>query len=288
MAAAANGEVLQLPTPYTNATYVQQFHGPIAKCSEANSTVAGFIDAAAIRRKNNLDPSLREISNDYFAFVPALSRLNASTSTIEEANLDDSNGALRASNQLWLRFLKSELDEKNLNVTPPDSPRYLQCGLHNASYNVNFTWTNGKQTLDVLRLDVLNSVPYPTNVSYSDYDEANLAFSAFMWALNTQLVGHLSFYQDISSTGDIAAGVNANRTYSDTATNLERTSLIGSSDLDGYFAKNHAYTAEGHPSELFSAQRLHDKDFARSVYLRATFHAFQHKRASSKPFHILV
>lgn len=258
LATAATGEILRLTPPATNATYVQTFFGPYVQCVDANQSIVDAIDAANVRRKAAIDPSVKELSNDYFAFVPALSNLNDTTLhvPIQVANLSNVNGPLYASNQLWLTFPGYDLNQLNFNVSQVANPTYLTCELHNASYHVNFTWTNGVQFLDVLDIDVLDETPYLTDPSFSALDEVNMAYSAFMWALNNQLVGTMGFYQEVSQN-DTNIQIIANRTYSAIATNLDQTSLLGTSNLNSYFIKNH-FLSSKNASQPFSPQRIQD------------------------------
>ncbi|KAG8532407.1 uncharacterized protein KY384_002892 [Bacidia gigantensis] len=263
-ATASTGQILQLPFPLTNATYSQTFFAPFVRCENANATVASQIDTVAARLKSDLDPTIKEISNHYLAFVPALSNTTSFIPEIQAADLADPNGAVNASNQVWVRFARSNSGDGSIDVSQEENHRYLVCTLRNASYHVRFTWTNGKQAIDILDQEVENFVTYATNVTFSSSDEANIAYSAFMWALSTQIVGQLSFYQDVGTNDTTPADTNANRTYSLVSTNLKQTSLIGSSDLNSFFLKNHALGISGRPSEPFSPQRLQDMDFARN------------------------
>lgn len=263
VATAANGQILQLNAPYANATYEQEFYGPTVRCEDANATTATIIDATAAKRFAQLDPSVRMVSNDFIAFVPALSERNTSAPDVPMADLTDNNGGSRASNQIWIRISQTDLEHPNRDVTVAEDYRYLICEVHNATYNVNFTWSNGVQTIHNSSIQTMGPVPHPTTVSYSAADQVNTAYSAFMWALNTQIVGHLSFFQDVSSENDTAVDVNAGRIYSEIATNMEQSSLLGSSSLDSFFIKNHLLGNPDDPT-LFSTQRLFDKAFARN------------------------
>ena len=262
-ATASNGQIMQLPYPFANSTYGQTFFAPLVKCQDANTSIAPSIDAAAATLKDNLDPSIQLISNDYFAFVPVSDSFKSNASAVEIADLDDHSGAVHASNQIWLRISRPSQNDGDGTITQPTSYHYLQCGVHNTSYNVNFTWENGKQAIDILNLDVVNPISHPDNVTFSSRGEVNLAYSAFMWALSAQITGHLSFYQDVSnSSATPSTGDTANRTYSQIATKLEQTILLGSSDLNSYFIKNHALGGTG--GGIFSLQRLQDMNIARN------------------------
>lgn len=269
VATSTTGQILPLVPPAINATYEQSFLGPYVQCQDANQSIINQIDAANQRRKAALDSSIKELANDYFAFVPALSNMNdlSPNATVQIANLTDVNGALYASNQLWLNFPRYNANDISFNVSNVPNPHYLMCELHNASYHVNFTWNNGTQLLDILSLDVLDATPYPVNPSYSASDEDNMAYSAYMWAISSQLTGTMGFYQDVS-TNDTNNQIIANRTYSEIATNIDETSLLGTSDLNSYFIQNHFLTNQN-ASELFSSQRLQDMALARNRTLDA-------------------
>jgi len=262
VATASTGQILRLPVPFTNATYEQTFFGPFVQCQDANTTVASQIDAAAKRRTLAIDPSIQEVSNEYFAFVPALSdsNWNLSSSDVKIANLTDANGVLNASNQLWLRFPRYQT---NHNITQLPDPHYLSCKLHNTSYRVRFSWVNGIQSLDILDMDVGDPIVYPTNAFSTDLDEDNMAYSAVMGALSNQLTGAMGFYQDANTTNDPSSAITASRVYSQIDSNIEQTSLLGSSDLNSYFIQNHALSNDTDGS-IFSNQRLRDMALARN------------------------
>ena len=279
VATAGTGQILSLPAPFINATYQQNFYGPYVQCQTANSTIAKQVDMAAERAKMALNPSIREVSNEYFAFVPALANLSGvSLNTgVQVANLSEVNAATNASNQLWMKFPRYPPDVTVLNVTDNAYPCYLSCELYNASYQVNFSWVNGIQSISMPKPDVVGVVAYPTNESSTSAYEESLAYSAFMWALSNQLVGSMGFYQSTSSNGNgnstlsgtytdanqPTSGNNATTTiFSEIHTNIDQTSLLGSSDFNSHFIKNHAL--HGHTDGVFSPQRLQDMAYARN------------------------
>ena len=256
VATGANGHILQLNAPYANATYDQKFFAPLVRCDDADAESASRIDATTDKRFAALDPSVRMVSNDYFAFVPALSDRNASAPDVPIADLSDNNGASRASNQIWIRTSQADLEHPKLDVTEKRDYRYLICQLYNASYHVNFTWSNGIQSISNISLQTTDPVPYPTIVTDSAPVEVNTAYSALFWALSSQIVGHLSFYQDVDNNNYTDSNMNANRIYSEISTNLEMTSLLGSSDCNQFFLVNHPLgVTGGGDGNLFSEQR---------------------------------
>lgn len=106
VATATTGQILSLPAPFSNATYPQNFYGRYVQCRTANSTIAKQVDMAADRAQMALNSSIQKVSNEYFAFVPALVNLSdvSRDPGVQVANLSDVNGTLNASNQLWMKF----------------------------------------------------------------------------------------------------------------------------------------------------------------------------------------
>ena len=279
VATAATGQILSLPAPFINATYQQNFYGPYVQCQIANSTIANQVDQAAARAEMALDPSIREVSNEYFAFVPALVDVSGvpPDAGVQVANLSDVNGAPNASNQLWMKFPRYPPDVTIPSVTDEADPYYLSCELYNASYQVDFSWVDGIQSISMPEPEVVGVVAYPTNGSSITAYEESLAYSAFMWALSSQLVGSMGFYQSTSSNGtensvlgriydddnQPTGGNNTTNTiFSEIHSNIGQTSLLGSSDFNSYFIKNHAL--QRHTGGVFSPQRLQDMAYARN------------------------
>lgn len=271
MATATTGEILPITPPFSNLTYEQTFFGPCVRCRAANETTVAQIDAANDRRKLALEPSKKEVQNHYWAFVPALEGSDKilPPQQVEVSNLSDVDGALRSSNQLWLRYPRVKDGDINFDATEAISPQYLVCELHNASFNVNFTWINGIQKLDIVDLHVLGPVPYPDSLSsYSVEDREIMAFSAFSLALSKQLTGSIGFFQDLQTTKDGVKGTVANRTYSELDSKIVSTLLLGSAEFNSFFAKNNALAGNINRDQPFSKARLRDMALARNRTLQ--------------------
>lgn len=257
VATATTGQILSLPGPSVNATYQQVFYGPYVQCQAANSTIAKQIDMAAERAKMP-DPLIQEVSNEYFALVPALvSPRGLSLNTdVQAADLSDKDGFLNASNTLWMKLPRYPPNVTILSATDKTYSYYLSCDLYNASYQVNFSWVNGIQSISMPEPEMVNVVPYPTNSTLTSAYEESLAYTAFMETLSRQLVGSMGFYRRTSANNITT------RIFSEIDTNIDQTSLLGSSDFNSYFIKNHALN--GRTSGLFSPQRLQDMAYARN------------------------
>ena len=265
-ATATPGAVLPLAPPYTNATYRQSFAAPYTQCRKASAAVAAQINDIADASRLALDPATQQVALDLWAAVPALSSFNdSSLSNVQTAELSSFDGASSASNQLWLYFTRYQASQ---NFTHAPEAHYLNCELYNASYEVEFSWSNGIQNLTILNLDILNPVYYPVNALTSTASEEDMAYAAVFWALSSQITGSIRFYKDLSSTNDTAENPFAGKIYSKISSNIASTSLLGSSDLNSHFIENHLL-GDGNSSSLFSDQRLQDMALARNRSLEA-------------------
>ena len=265
---ASRGLIPEFVEFFDNVTYSQTFYGPLVECQDANSTVASQIDAVAKEEKEKLPSSTQEVSNEYLAFVPTASHTNSTSSYLLSADLANELEDPFPFNQIWLKFMRNNGTSEGTEDATLYHPHYLLCECVNSSIHVNFSWTNGTQSLSDIKTNTLNTVSHPWNFSESNTDKLILAYSAFMLAFSSQIVGSMSFLQDIGTSAEsnttMGDDIEANRTYGDISTHLAQTSLIGSSDLNDYFIKNHDLKSDGPPTELFSTDRLDDMALARN------------------------
>jgi hypothetical protein len=257
VATASAGEMPNLPVPAPNGTYGATFWAPYVKCDSSTSWVTLQTDGMIDRFQEAQAPSVELVSLDYFVAVPALSDFTNGTEAVQVANLTDPDDAAYASNQLWIYFSRYKA---SLNFSEPIEKHYLTCQLYNASYTTRFTWVNGRQDLQVLNRTKLHPVAYPANASILPESEVSMAYSAVMWALSTQLTGSIAFYKDLNATEDVTQETHASRIYSEIATNIAATVLVGTSDLNSHFAENHLL---GNGSSLYSDQHLQDMGLRR-------------------------
>lgn len=255
-----SSQILSITPPFPNATYEIEFFGPVVKCKDASANVAKQIHDATERSKSAVDKSVKEIQNSYFAFVPDLSKagIDANAGVIQVANHSDTNGAARGSNELWLRFQRYQADPNGPAVLRSHS---LQCQLYNTSYQVDFSFVQGVQSIQWKELKPLNIIPYPDGPSSSDQKEMEMAYTAFMWTLSDQLTGSIGFYSNITASASSGAD-----SFSDITTGLQETALLGSSDLQSFFDYNHNLypSKQGTSSGKVSDQRAEDIALARN------------------------
>lgn len=250
-ATATEGVILPISPPFANSTYSLKFFGPAVQCSEPNSTIANIIQDLRISSIQSFKGNLVEDANYYFAFVPDLSN-NTNASSSDDGTESVASVRLQqpdlASNQLWMAYSRYVLDQ---NGTRHIEDHYSVCQLFNASYSINLAFEEGNQIIEDTGTQILNPVDYPhLSTPYSNDLMVQHAYSAVFWALTDLLIGSMGvFTEDTSETSNIPTN------FSEITTQIEYTSLLGSSDLDAFFDANHYLSST---NTTLSDQRLQD------------------------------
>lgn len=247
-AAAAFGQILALRAPFINSAYQVQFDGPTVQCGDANATVTQLIENAIAAQMQQTNDTYQTY-NAYIAYVPDLSTPERFGNLSNRTN-DPTSG----SNQLWLAFQTNSTEW----VFPKCNKRIYQvCQLVKASYNLNITFQDGKQSIMGYPPAIYNpieSVDYPVVDLSQQSDPVQLAYSAYMWELSNQLIGSIGLYNASSNP-------EAQAEYLDIQTNIQNTALLGSVDLNCSFALDAIFKPDSwlHPP---SPQRVQDIQFA--------------------------
>src|SRR5277367_1146473 len=256
-ATATQGQILPISPPFPNSTYTLEFYGPAVQCGEANSSVATIIKSLRNEAVASFRGNIVENSDYYFAFVPDLSNVgnssapNGGVTAVSQVRLQQPQNA---SNQLWMVFSRYILDTTGQRTT---EDRCLLCQLYNATYNINLTFEEGSQTIQDQGTRILNLVDYPeANAPVSSDLMVQHAYSAFMWALTDLLVGSMGIFSEETSKSS-----NVPTYFGEITTQIEHTSLLGSSDLDAFFDSNHALYSN---NSVVSDQRLQDIALAKN------------------------
>lgn len=194
------------------------------------------------------------MENFYFAFVPDLSGPEVKA-ILANRFQQPANG----SNQLWMTFQRYVINSTDAKVP---QPRHLVCQLYNASYDLSLSFVENSQNITTNSLQILNAIDYPSVDPTTPSDLVQHAYSAYMWAFTDQLIGWIGIYND-TSLGNSSGGITE---FSEIQTQIEHTSLLGSSDLDYFFDQNHdlfSNTSTGSNSD----QRTQDIDLAQNQTL---------------------
>jgi hypothetical protein len=236
-AAAATGTMLTLTAPAIDSTYQVQFYGPYVQCQTASDTVSGIID--------KFSPATDEVYSGYFAYVPDLSS-PAQWGSPSDRGSNPMNG----SNQLWLSYKQNGTGWVATPFPKCPNTEYLVCQLYNTSYDLTVAFQNGGMTVSYDNFTDLVPVEYPIEDRNKPSDPVQMSYSAYMWAFTDLLTGSMGLYKDDSTW------------FADIQTNIENTALLGSSDLDCFFAVDWMFSNK--TWEPPTPQRQLDIDFARN------------------------
>jgi hypothetical protein len=135
-------------------------------------------------------------------------------------------------------------------------PMYLVCSLCNASYDLEFKFQGGIQSVQNKSITILNPVDYPINNPNESSDLVQLSYSGVFWVLADQMVGSMGLNVNSLSGAPVYSSIN---------TNVEHNSVLGSNDLDYFFDLNSK--VYGTNNTILSDQRLLDKALAQNQTL---------------------
>jgi hypothetical protein len=253
-ATASLGEILPVDSPYNSTEYEINFFAPIIDCQDTNATAAVMIDGylrqeMAKASENSVN---NETDNAYYAFVPTF---NADGKLIP-ASSPRSQSPSMALNQLWMTFLRpTTAMSKGFHIK---ERHYQICTLRNASYHLTIARDHGFQNISG-SYDVLEEVPFPKDGPNDVSNMAQHAYSAFMWVICDQLVGKFSWYENANQSDPTQASQ-----FGVIDSQIQRTSLLGSVDLDAFFDFDEEKGLYKTVNMSLSDQRIQDKILARN------------------------
>jgi hypothetical protein len=138
-----------------------------------------------------------------------------------------------------MAYLRSEV---SLDGSPVIEDHFSACQLYNASYNINVTFADSNQTILDAGTQTLNRVHYPQlSTPYSNDLMVDHAYSATFWAITDLLIGSMGGFTETSSATE-----NTSTVFTEITTQIEYTSLLGSSDLDAFSMRIIVYR-QAHP-----------------------------------------
>jgi len=260
-AVASVGEILAPKQPYNESVHSIEFFAPIVKCSDANTSAVELINHSLQKEMATGDGTIVETDVAYYAFVPTFNETGnfVPVSTVRQQSPSNST------NELWITFLRPTINETGARVK---NRHYQVCRLHNATYSLKVSHDHGYQNFTG-SYTVNELVPFPYDSPTSISNMAQHAYSAFMWVLCDQLVGKLSWYVDLALNNTNSSSPSLSKhgasQFGAIQSQIQRTSLLGSLDLDAYFElqdERGLYKKPGNGS--LSPQRLMDKERARN------------------------
>lgn len=257
-ATASLGEILPIKLPYNTSSHDIEFYAPIVQCLNANSTAIDLIESFRKQDMENGDGVVVETDSVYYSFIPSYNETGGLYPVLTPRLQTRSN----ATNELWMTFLRPVI-KSGTRVTE----RHFQvCTLHNATYNLRIERDRGIQNISK-SYTIKEQVHYPRDNSTATSNMAQHAYTAIMWALCDQLVGKFSWYNNTAwdSNTSLSSPSGAAQ-FGVLQSPIQRTSLLGSLDLDAFFDLDEANKLYKKPegNGSLSEQRLMDKAMAKN------------------------
>jgi hypothetical protein len=256
-ATASLGEILPLSSPYNTSVYSIDFYAPIVKCTDANSTeqtlIEGFLQGEMTNQK---DLTRKETDNAFFCFVTT-----SSSGQLKPVSKPRQQTPSNGTNQLWMTFLRYTGNVNDVGDRVKER-RYQVCRLFNSTYHVTISRDRGFQSVSGT-YDVHEEVPYPNDKPGSVSNMAQHAYTAFMSQLSDLLLGSLSWEESANYT-TISSDTSGPSQFAAINSQISRTSLLGSSDLDVFFNLDEDHRLYATQNFTLSEQRLQDKALAKN------------------------
>ncbi|KAJ4352382.1 uncharacterized protein N0V89_007730 [Didymosphaeria variabile] len=234
------------------------FYAPIIQCLDANASATELIDTFRKQDMAKGDGVVVETDSVYYAFVPSYNE----TGDLYPVSAPRLQTPSNATNELWMTFLRPVI-KSGTRVT---ERRFQVCTLHNATYNLRIERDRGLQNISK-SYTVNEQVHYPRDNSTSVSNMAQHAYTAVMWALCDQLIGKFSWYNNTAWDRNTSLSTPSGAAqFGVLQSPIQRTSLLGSLDLDAFFDLDEANKLYKQPEGdgTLSPQRLMDKAMAKN------------------------
>lgn len=184
--------ILSIPPPSQNSSYELSFFGPALSCNSLSAAdFSAFNTSLSAAYNNRYLPGMRTILGGVEALNPSRSlvlKYNAWVGTtdynLSNPNWNNDTTTVNTLNQANVNYfyLSSSSSQNGSTVL-------VACHLHNATYNVRFSFENSQQSVNVLSVAIEEPVPYNATVDSDDPDYGNIVYNAVLDAFNNIVVG---------------------------------------------------------------------------------------------------
>jgi hypothetical protein len=247
-ATASLGEILPVISAYNTSVSSVQFFAPIIKCKDANMTEQVIIDRFRQEDMAAEPGAIIQTDSAYYAFVPTY---NSSGDMIPVTKRRQQS-PVNATNLLWMTFLRPAI---LYNGTRVKERHYQTCHLCNATYDLTVRKDHGFQNITG-SYKTNEIVHFPQDKAEDTSDMTQHAYAAFMWVIVDQLIGKFAWGQESNNSNSSQFGIIDSQ--------LQRTSLLGTLDLDAFFEFDEDHGLYATVETGLSEQRLQDKALARN------------------------
>jgi hypothetical protein len=287
-AVASSGRIADIAPPFAGYSYqgwTVSFYGPYVTCSDADPFQTKVINETVNQRMRYFHGNYVEVTNAYSAFIPTYGpaidvEVNTTTVTVEGVQVTSLWAAniqrplANSTNEIWMRFYRYPKDGSGQYIRNSSGHKvapnlhFLTCKLYNASYTVGFSWNDGVQTVTKADIEKHEPVYYPVDVFGKSSDLVAHSYTAVFYTLANEVVGSMGICRNeaYNSTRGGNASVSDPPLYSALESAVTRNSLVGSDDLDFFFAMN-KQLFKNNSDEPLKPQRLQDKAVAKNQTL---------------------
>jgi hypothetical protein len=204
---ASQGSILSIAAPYANCSYSVQFYGPSLSCGKTSVSESFESEAVTIINRGSTGGASTGERLAYVAFTPQV----VDSSNESGDGLSLANNALRGLNMTFSSGAPSigTIDEDRFHdharfyIYVPRTSSFIECGLFNYSYTIDFSFVNGEQNVTVRSATRLNGVVHNCD-QLGGCTPSTLAYISVMDAFGQLLLGQFSVsrygYMSISRT----------------------------------------------------------------------------------------
>lgn len=192
LGSASRRDILSIPPPNQNSSYELSFFGPALSCNSLSAAdFSTFNTSLSAAYNNTYLPGMRTILGGVEAIQSPGSlvlKYNAWMGTtdynLSNPNWNNDTATVNTPNQANVNyFYLSSGSSQN------ESTVLVACHLHNATYNVSFSFENSQQSINVLSVAIEEPVPYNATVDYDDPDYGNIVYNAVLNAFDNIVIG---------------------------------------------------------------------------------------------------
>ncbi|PMD36323.1 hypothetical protein L207DRAFT_587331 [Hyaloscypha variabilis F] len=186
----SQGSILQIVAPYPNCTYLVPFYGPSISCGLTTTGNSSFQEEIA-DLDINLTLSDAALVGLKGILINPYSKLlsNYNSTTIDQVSTDHAR-------------LYATTSRPSGGLISASGYETIECGLYNASYVVNFTFSNGQQDVIVKNMTQLNG-PILTSICLyvgktmqeGPCTAPGMAYTSILDALGNILIVYLAGYE---------------------------------------------------------------------------------------------
>ncbi|KAI1083464.1 hypothetical protein F5B20DRAFT_595472 [Whalleya microplaca] len=206
LSSVSQRNILPIPPPNLNSSYGLSFIGPALGCTVMSSTETKAVNtSAALAREHSYLPGMHTILGGVNGPESLVLRYNAWS---HMSSIDNGSSCYNLTSPNWHNGTNSSNECSSapntnyffLTSSSPaeDSIALIKCQLHNATYDVGFSFENSIQRVEVRSAELHESIMSNTTVDIDRPDYSNIVYTAMLDAMNNMVLG--------ATLNDTAAG----------------------------------------------------------------------------------